>query len=98
MSFEPLNTLLPTAARHTGISNQIVIAQALTRAHRILVELLGKEAGEKLQPAYIQHKTLYIATIDPPLAWHVGMHQDHIIKSINEQSPYPLVQQIRVIQ
>lgn len=97
MGFEPLTKLLPHTARHTGLSEQIVIAQALSRAHRVIVKHLGESAGMKLQPAYIQHKTLYIATLEHPLAWQVGLHQDQIIAGVNAESPYPLIQRIRVI-
>lgn len=97
MSFQPLQGLLPNVARHTGIANQIVIAQALSRAHRIIAKHLGESASAKLQPAYIQNKTLFIATLEHPLAWEVGLHQAQIVKEVNEESPYPLIQRIRVI-
>ncbi|MEK7103170.1 MAG: DciA family protein [Patescibacteria group bacterium] len=97
MSFQPLQGLLPNVARHTGITEQIMIAQALTRAHRVIVEHLGESAGSKLQPAYIQNKTLFIATLEHPLAWEVGLHQADIVKGVNAESPYPLIQRIKVI-
>lgn len=88
--------LLKQSIERAGIKRQVEATLVCREFDKIIIELLGKEAENRIRATYLKNQTLVVMTLNAVLAQECQIHQEEIIRKINAQLKKELVKEIRI--
>lgn len=97
MPFAQLKDLMPRSLQRAGIKKQVEYTLALERARDVMAALMGEDICDYANPAFVQNRTLTIATLSSGAAASVGMYENDILEYVNSGFMRPIVDRIRVV-
>jgi len=92
-----IGSLLDKSLKRQGIESQVKASQVIKTFHKIVEKKFGKKVLEQLQAKSLKNKTLVIAVLSSVVASEIRLHQEEIIKEINNQYKKTLVEKLRFL-
>lgn len=86
MSFTTISSILDKNLKQkTGLANQVTAALICDEFKKIISNIFGPVADNKVKAMYFRQGTLTIASLSSPLAQEIKLHEIEILKILNKK-------------
>ncbi|MFA5128600.1 MAG: DUF721 domain-containing protein [Patescibacteria group bacterium] len=83
--FTPLKNILEKNIRQSGISHQVLAAQAIEKFNQILVEIFGPGVGRRARAMYLRGKILTVGCLSSVVTQEIYLKRGKIMKELNRR-------------
>lgn len=91
----PIGDLLEKSVKRQGIEKQIEASQVISEFHGVIVDLFGKRILNQVQAKSLKNQVLSVASLSSVIVNELRIHEEGILKKINDKYKKTLVRKLR---
>lgn len=95
MTFIPLKNLLQRNVRQSGISHQVLAAQALEKFNEVVIEVMGPGVARRAKGMYLRGKILTVGCLSSVVTQEIYLRRGKIIKELNRRLGGGVVEELK---